>query len=347
MTTKVTPDAIETAERNVKLFLSAFEAFDVNIRPKQKKEDSRKDGPTDDVPDMTESDIIEISDMMGENTEDGMEPTPDKGKAPDKRKNKTHLSKWLTCGNFLCLLNIPRIMKQFGPLRNLWEGKIHGEQIIRSVKPEVATVFLSRWHTCLLERIHKKQGMEVVIHHMLEAEGSNPAAGMPELTQENEGEEDDLHLDIDIDEGLIDLKESKNHHCYESVHSVIAKFHKREPLSLLVLADGKMGCAVKENKFVQLSCVEHVEDINGASYHKWEMTQDMDDALDESDLPQHAVHFLLLLPCLCPDGLPPKNSDAIYTTVNSNWQEMKANMEFGPPTFTGTITNDSFAGKNW
>jgi len=65
------------------------------------------------------------------------------------------------------------------------------------------------------------------------------------------------------------------------------------------------------------------------------MTEDVQDDTGESDLPQEpAVHCLLLLPRLCPDGLPPRNSDAVYTTINSQWQEMKANMEFGPSIFT-------------
>lgn len=344
MVAEVTPEVIELTDRHVKLFLSAFEAFDANIRPPKKinapkkgpSDDISSDLPSDDVPDLTESDVVEISEMMGENADSRMDLTPDKGSAAGKKKSKVaHTPKWLSSGNFLCLLNLPRIMKQFGPLRNLWEGKIHGEQILRSVKPEVATVFLSRWHTCLLERIQKKQGMEVVIRHMQEVEGSNFAAGIPELFEENEAEDDVSCLDLDLDEERIDSGSAKNHHRYPSKFSVIEKFHKREPLSFLMFADGKMGCALKDNKFVQFSCVEHIEDINGASYHSWEMTEDVQDDTGESDLPQEpAVHCLLLLPRLCPDGLPPRNSDAVYTTINSQWQEMKANMEFGPSIFT-------------
>jgi hypothetical protein len=44
MTTKVTPEVIESAERNVKLFLSAFEAFDVNIRPRKEKRRQKRMG---------------------------------------------------------------------------------------------------------------------------------------------------------------------------------------------------------------------------------------------------------------------------------------------------------------
>jgi hypothetical protein len=42
---------------------------------------------------------------------------------------------WITSYNFICLTNIPKIMQQFGPVRNLWEGGDQGEKNIRVVKP--------------------------------------------------------------------------------------------------------------------------------------------------------------------------------------------------------------------
>ena len=40
-----------------------------------------------------------------------------------KIRQKNEKPKWITSYNFLCLLNIPEMMENFGPVRNLWEGK--------------------------------------------------------------------------------------------------------------------------------------------------------------------------------------------------------------------------------
>ena len=34
---------------------------------------------------------------------------------------------WISCSNFMCLLNLPNSMRQFGPLINLLEGRYQGE----------------------------------------------------------------------------------------------------------------------------------------------------------------------------------------------------------------------------
>ncbi len=36
-----------------------------------------------------------------------------------KESDKPH---WISSNNFICLLNLPDMLRLFGPLRNLWEG---------------------------------------------------------------------------------------------------------------------------------------------------------------------------------------------------------------------------------
>jgi hypothetical protein len=42
---------------------------------------------------------------------------------------------WLTSYNFMCLINVPKMIQEFGPVRNLWEGGGQGEKIIGLLKP--------------------------------------------------------------------------------------------------------------------------------------------------------------------------------------------------------------------
>ena len=42
---------------------------------------------------------------------------------------------WITSYNFICLTNLPDMLRDFGPIRNLWEGGGQGEKIIGLLKP--------------------------------------------------------------------------------------------------------------------------------------------------------------------------------------------------------------------
>ena len=47
---------------------------------------------------------------------------------------------WLAKYNHLSLLNIPRTMKLFGPMINLWEGSNQGEGYLRFAKPKLTNI---------------------------------------------------------------------------------------------------------------------------------------------------------------------------------------------------------------
>ena len=42
---------------------------------------------------------------------------------------------WITSYIFVCILNIPQMIHDFGPLHNLWEGDGQGENITSHIKP--------------------------------------------------------------------------------------------------------------------------------------------------------------------------------------------------------------------
>ena len=46
-----------------------------------------------------------------------------------------HTRTWVRSYNFMSLLNLPEVLKKYGPLRNLWEGGGQGERVISVVKP--------------------------------------------------------------------------------------------------------------------------------------------------------------------------------------------------------------------
>ena len=67
--------------------------------------------------------------------------------------NETDKPGWLTSYNFLCLLNIPDLMKQYGPIANLWEGGYDGERFSQELKHRLKGGLIDNWHRNLLKKL--------------------------------------------------------------------------------------------------------------------------------------------------------------------------------------------------
>ena len=58
--------------------------------------------------------------------------------------------------NFLCLLNVPNNMRQFGCMRNIWEGGIVGEGFLRGMKSQLKQGMIGSWQVWTLRNILEK-----------------------------------------------------------------------------------------------------------------------------------------------------------------------------------------------
>jgi hypothetical protein len=65
--------------------------------------------------------------------------------------------KWLSSYNFVSLTSIPRILQQYGPVRNLWEGGGLGEKVIQLMKPS-RFGFHQNWPLNMMKKIAKNNG---------------------------------------------------------------------------------------------------------------------------------------------------------------------------------------------
>jgi len=66
--------------------------------------------------------------------------------------------KWLTSYNFVSLTNIPRILQQYGPVRNLWEGGGLGEKVIQLMKPSWFG-FRKNWPLNMMNKLLKTMAL--------------------------------------------------------------------------------------------------------------------------------------------------------------------------------------------
>jgi len=65
---------------------------------------------------------------------------------------------WLTSYNFICLLNLPKTIEEFGPIRNYWEGGVMGEKLIQVVKP-LWNGFRKKWQKSIMDKVMKQMAI--------------------------------------------------------------------------------------------------------------------------------------------------------------------------------------------
>ena len=81
----------------------------------------------------------------------------------DKLPRKKQLPQWLSAYNFLSLLNLPDVVRQYGPIRNIWEGGPQGEGVLRFVKPNMLNGMRRAWEISTMKTLMRKKAMQYVM----------------------------------------------------------------------------------------------------------------------------------------------------------------------------------------
>jgi hypothetical protein len=71
--------------------------------------------------------------------------------------------KWISSYNFLTLLSIPDQVRQFGPLRLLWEGSVVGEGYLGYVKNEIKLGLRTGWQQNIMKKILRKKALTTIL----------------------------------------------------------------------------------------------------------------------------------------------------------------------------------------
>jgi hypothetical protein len=71
----------------------------------------------------------------------------------DKGMSDKPIPSFMSQYNFLCLLNIPETMRQYGSMRNMWEGGIVGEGFLRGMKKELKQGMIGNWQVWTLKNL--------------------------------------------------------------------------------------------------------------------------------------------------------------------------------------------------
>ena len=68
--------------------------------------------------------------------------------------------------NFMSLLNLPRTMEFFGPLRHLWEGSWQGEAFLRKVKAAITQGLRENWQVNLLRNLSRDMSFDNIFRSL-------------------------------------------------------------------------------------------------------------------------------------------------------------------------------------
>ena len=244
---------------------------------------------------------------------------------------------WISSYNFICLTNLPSVLREFGPLRNLWEGGGQGEKILRLVKPTWIG-FRKNWQQNMLDRLLR----QTAIGRMQLKGGRSEDNAINWMTDDID-EDLDEHEHVEKTPSNDILKGVNLLHRYKTAGDIRRLFQARRPLSILRLIDQRFCCVLQNNFIVMLHCMEFKEQIAGACYHLWQIDGDLDDEPSQQQLTnkEDIEHYCILLPKLSIQGLPGRNDEPIFTLIDSEWKEIQRDKTIAIPKIVGANYSSS------
>jgi hypothetical protein len=222
--------------------------------------------------------------------------TFDEGMRTEKDKPR-----WISSYNFVCLLNLPDVIREFGPLRNLWEGGGQGEKFLRLVKPKWHG-YRKNWQVNMMDGLLQQIAMRRV-------EDKENESSSPWLAQDDEDDDDGTDEELCADRQFV---------LYSNA-DYIRRIHRlRHPLSVVTFKNNdKFLCMMRDKTCVEINCCAWSETTGGAVYHHWEVGETS--TLSNDEMQSHLCRSCLLLPRLRQKGMPGEEDEPIYTLVESQW----------------------------
>jgi len=248
---------------------------------------------------------------------------------------------WISSYNFICLTNLPSVLREFGPLRNMWEGAGQGEKILRLVKPTYIGL-RKNWQQNMLDRLLRQTAMGRLMQLGGQVSEDDSMNWMTEdLIEDDISEDDDTAIassHVDVFRGNYLLRRYKNG------AEVRQQFDSRNPLSVVRLRNDQFCCVLISNYVVRLHCGEFTGQIAGASFHLWQVDNDQEPELHEQiqqiTCTDQVKNYCILLPKLSMKGMPDMSDEPIYTLIDSEWNDIQPDATLIMPKIVGANYNE-------
>jgi len=145
---------------------------------------------------------------------------------------------WITSYNYICLTNIPQILKNFGPVRNLWEGGGQGEKIVGLLRP-LWNGYRLNWHKNIMDNILKQMS----ISHI--------------KCNNNENEDGDSNKDAETSISTY------SYYRYGTIATIQSKYTSGKPLSVVLLSSNTFGCCTSSSRIIFIRLMSVKEQVHG------------------------------------------------------------------------------------
>ena len=213
-----------------------------------------------------------------------------------KLQRKTDTTSWLLSYNFLSLLNLPNIIREYGPLRLIWEGGSKGEGFLRFVKPNINQGLRKGWELSTLSNLLKEKALATLVCC------------------------DELGSCGRLEGRLYE----KNYHVYKDIAGVPLMLQRaQKPISAVAYSDGTIGVVAnffEEPRFMPLVALDPGISKCGKVYLQWYL--DESEGTDSYELldVERITSYVLLLNLLqgSKDYDHPEYESNVYTAILSN-----------------------------
>ena len=218
---------------------------------------------------------------------------------------------WFQRSNFLCLLNLPEQIEQFGDIRKYWEGS--RERFIQEIKPLMkATRETTSYLKIQLEKLNKNQLMR------------------------------NLYKEVQIDTERSSYTRFKRFIVYDNIEAVRNKLHDGNALSLLKESQFNNGTVYVAIKGTNGICLHKLffDDRNGETvYHMFYARVSVDRNIYLTYTQMKDIDFAVFCPCLglSRDLLDDNQQSKRYACIGSDWLYRIKGGSFTLPTLSSSI----------
>jgi hypothetical protein len=264
----------EMVALRIRLFMNATVAFEGPLQKKKRNKNTAvEEGAVED---------------------DGEEDVDLEGEEVATRPEKSALPVWLGRSNYLCLLNLPDTIREFGSLRNYFEGKYMGERFVQEVKDARERCSHQNVTFNLLKKLHQGKAIDLM---------TGTQTGRIQAYKSSEK----------INTKKASLK--GNVRIYpDRAHATVA-YHAKKPISAIENKNGDIAILFYENgsnrgNIKLLGLDRKLDDFSvyqGLRYWKWELSNMVMDFLDWD-----IKDFVVLLQ-------KQKGEEGEYTMVTKEW----------------------------
>ena len=197
---------------------------------------------------------------------------------------------WISRSNYLSLLNLPRQMEMFGPLRLYWEGGWKGEGIIKEIKEIIRDGLKKNWAENTLKRVYNGRAFD----YMLKSNKLN----------------------------FINKNTVREYKKYHSLNELNDAFLNHDAISVIVLKNDNHIVSIGNDRSIILQRKGIHEKIHNSVYYYWNL--DMQTNLLQFPEKDKILCYAILLPWY-QVGLNNDINHSItpsYTSISSTWMEL-------------------------